>query len=40
MIRRMKSALGKGNGALWQDAIGGMSLMVILLGALYLPVLM
>lgn len=38
MIDTVKTALNRQSGALWQDAIGAVSLMVILFGALHLPV--
>lgn len=37
MINTFKTALERQNGALWQDAIGALSLVVILVGALHLP---
>ncbi|MGP6088294.1 hypothetical protein [Antarctobacter jejuensis] len=37
MIDTFKSALERQNGTLWQDAIGALALVVILVGALHLP---
>jgi hypothetical protein len=39
MIDTVKTALNRRSGALWRDAIGALSLAVILLGALHLPAL-
>lgn len=37
MIDTVKSVLHRQTGTLWQDALGALSLVVILLGALHLP---
>ncbi len=37
MINTFTTALERQNGTLWQDAIGALSLVVILFGALHLP---
>ena len=37
MIHIVSTALTRQGTALWQDALGGLSLVVILVGALHLP---
>ena len=37
MIDTVKTALARSEATLWQDAIGALSLAVILVGALHLP---
>ncbi len=37
MIETVKAVLHRQTGTLWQDALGALSLIVILLGALHLP---
>ncbi|WGW02645.1 hypothetical protein [Tropicibacter oceani] len=37
MIDTVKTALNRPNATLWQDAVGALSLLVILMGVLHLP---
>ncbi|WP_281502647.1 hypothetical protein [Aliiroseovarius sp. F47248L] len=37
MLNDVKTALARSSATIWQDAIGGMSLLVVLFGALHLP---
>ena len=37
MLKDVKAVLTRSSATLWQDAIGGMSLLVVLFGALHLP---
>ncbi len=39
MIDTIKTALTRSDARLWQDALGALSLVVILVGGLHLPVL-
>lgn len=40
MIDTVKIALARSDATLWQDALGAVSLIVLLVGALHLPVLL
>ncbi|WP_255743584.1 hypothetical protein [Aliiroseovarius sediminis] len=37
MLNDVKAVLTRSSATIWQDAVGGMSLLVVLFGALHLP---
>ncbi|WP_268246012.1 MULTISPECIES: hypothetical protein [Aliiroseovarius] len=37
MLHDVKAVMSRSSATIWQDAIGGMSLLVLLFGALHLP---
>lgn len=37
MIKDVKAVLSRSSATIWQDAVGGMCLLVMLFGALHLP---
>ncbi|MHA6267842.1 hypothetical protein [uncultured Aliiroseovarius sp.] len=37
MLNEMKAVLSRSSATIWQDAVGGMCLLVVLFGALHLP---
>lgn len=37
MMQQVKDVLSRSSATIWQDVIGGMSLLIVLFGALHLP---